>query len=62
MSWSYYRSGPDRWWRAFGFQVGFHAKGRRRLFSERNGYRRGSPTFRVGRTAEVSVCKLRKLP
>lgn len=56
---NYFRQGPDRWWRMFGFQLGFHANGRRRTFSERNGYRPPVPTLRVGRRAEVSFMRLR---
>jgi hypothetical protein len=56
--WSYFRRDTDRWWRLFGFQLGFHTEGRHRLFSERYGYRRGPLTFRVGRRAEVSFRRL----
>jgi len=60
LGYNYFRSGPDRWLRLLGFQVGFHAEGRRRLFSERYGYRKGHPTLRVGRRAEVSFARVRK--
>lgn len=60
LGWSYFRSGPDRWWRLLGFQLGFHAEGRRRLFSERHGYRKPTPTVRVGRRAEVSLVRLQR--
>jgi hypothetical protein len=56
---NYFRSGPDVWIRLLGFQIGFHAKGRFRLFSERHGSK-GLPTFRVGRRAEVSFCRLKE--
>jgi hypothetical protein len=59
MGWSYFRSGPDRWWRLFGYQLGLHMDGRRRTFSERNGRSKPTPTIRVGRLAEISFCKLR---
>lgn len=52
-----------RWWRAFGFQLGWHPDGRRRLLSERQGKRRKHWwTVSVGRRAEVSFCKLKKTP
>lgn len=61
LGYSYFRFGPDRWLRLLSFQVGFHAEGRRRLFSERNGYRKGCPTIKVGRRAEVSFARIKRV-
>lgn len=58
---NYFR-GPngDRWWRAFGYQLGYHPNGRRRLFSERYGYKKPIPTLRLGRR-EISFTRIKTL-
>lgn len=54
---NYFRCGPNRWWRFFGFQLGYHRHGRRRTFSERQGLRSGPHHLRLGR-AELSFSRL----
>jgi hypothetical protein len=49
----------QRWWRLFGYQLGYHPNGRRPLFSERYGYRRGPHELHVGKRV-VSFVRLRK--
>jgi hypothetical protein len=54
-----FRYGDELWIRAFGYQLGWHQRGRKRLPSERYGRSRGILTLRVGRRAELSFCKIR---
>jgi hypothetical protein len=57
-----FRYGDELWIRAFGYQLGWHQRGRKRLLSERYGRSRGPLTVRVGRRAEVSLCKVMAAP
>lgn len=52
---------PDRYLRIGPWQVGYHPRGRYRLLSERTQGKKLCPTVRVGRIAEISWGRLRKI-